>query len=438
MSNFFLDGLLTNVFEGFAKRKAKTSDACVYTLDKATLEGLYRNNRLIQKVVNLLPEDAAIKPPIISFGGDAKIDGDAVWQYLKKIGTLHAFTMAGKLGRLYGDGYIILGVDDGRDYWEPVDETRIKSVSILGVKPRYYLYQDGLNSDYYQLTTDSINPITDKNGQKLGSVRIHKGRVLRIAGVSLPCEVRANNSYHNDSVIQAMFTEFVSYTNSVAMGASMLASHSLFKYKLKDLAQLVNQKQQTQLVARFESMLMGLSAMNGLIVDADREDAEFITRNYAGIDTLLQHLQEVLIAVSDYPRSKLLGSSNSSAFSEGGLSDRYEWANKVENYQNNYWLSEMETLVRYVLLSKDSPTKGILPESWSILFPTILQLTLKEQAELRLIVAQTDQINFSNGFITQNEVRQSRFGGAEFGFEITLQDASKDSLLINGMPRSEY
>lgn len=438
MFEFITDGLLAKVFEGFSKRQAKMSDAEISVLPRAVLETMYRNRRIIQNAVNGYPQDANIHPPVISFGSETNLDTAGVSDYLKRIEALDNFSNAGVLGKLYGDGYIILGIDDGRDYWEPVDESRIRSVTILGVKSRHYLYQDGINCEYYYLCQDSVNGIKDKDGKPIGSIRIHKSRVLRIAGIWLPDEIRNHNNYHNDSVVQAMFSEFTAYIESVAMGASMLASHSIFKYKLKDLAVLINNKQQQVLIDRFESMLMGMSAMNGLIVDADREDAEFVQRNYSGVDTLLIHLQEQMIAVCDMTRYRLLGLSNVGAFSESGLSDRYEWASRVNRYQHNYWGKELEKLVRYIMLARDGPTRGVIPQSWSIEFPSILQLTDKEEAELRLIDAQTDTLHFNMGTLVQDEIRQSRFGGTEYGREITLQSKSKDSLLINGVKRSEY
>lgn len=435
MNNFFADGLLTKVFSNFNKRKPTIEDATTFRLDKVSCEGLYHSSRIIQKATNERPYNAVMKSPIVQFG-DKGFNPSDVASELKNQKVLTAFRDAGQYGLLYNDGHIILGINDGRDYWEPVDTNKIQSIDWLDVKSGHYLYQTGTNLDYYQLATDSTRAIPNREGdKKITNIIIHKDRILRIPGVRLPSEMLSSNGYHNDSIIQAMFTEFTNYIGSCAMGASMLKSHSIFKYKLQDLVQLTVQQDKQALIDRFESILMGLDSLGGLIMDADREDAEFVHRNYSGVDTLLTHLQEVLIAASDMPRSKLLGSSNSSAFSEGGLSDRYEWANKIDSYQRNYFLSELERYLTYLFLSKTGPTRGVLPDSWEVSFPTILQLTEKEKSELMRIDADTFQKHLEMGTLTQQEIRMACWGGSTYSNQITLMDGTKDSLLINGVGR---
>jgi hypothetical protein len=51
-----------------------------------------------------------------------------------------------------------------------------------------------------------------------------------------------------------------------------------------------------------------------------------------------------------------------------------------------------------------------------------LQLTLKEQAELRNLLADADSKNVAMGVLHPMEIRHSRFGDAEFNTNITLNE----------------
>jgi len=96
-----------------------------YKLSKWELENLFQNDRLIEKAIAAYPRDAARN------WGEWSLDsGDpqAIPQYAKGLRLRKAFTEAGIDGRLYGDAFIVLGIDDGQPAEEPVDEARIQSV----------------------------------------------------------------------------------------------------------------------------------------------------------------------------------------------------------------------------------------------------------------------------------------------------------------------
>ena len=166
------------------------------------------------------------------------------------------------------------------------------------------------------------------------------------------------------------------------------------------------------------SINSGLSTIGGLVLDADGEDADFATQNYGGAKDILLHLLDRLVAVSDMPKSKLLGSSNSSAFSEGGLSDRYEWASCVERFQVNHWEEPLTILSDYLFRAKKAFNLGEF--DYAIEFPSILQLTHKEEAELRKLYAESYRIHLDGGILLPDEVRNSLFGGSSYNIDITL------------------
>jgi hypothetical protein len=117
------------------------------------------------------------------------------------------------------------------------------------------------------------------------------------------------------------------------------------------------------------------------------------------------------------PYTNLWGTPTGGAFSESGASDRYEWANQIDRYRSSHIEPALNRLTELLLLAEGYD----LPDyHWNWENP--LQLTLKEQAELRNLLADADSKNVSMGVLHPMEIRHSRFGDAEFNTNITLNE----------------
>jgi phage-related protein (TIGR01555 family) len=448
MQNVGLDGFFLNAVSAVTSRFSRSGGRgdpnsavslpdTVERLDSRTCFQLYQQSKFIQKIVDTYPEESAMMEPEWDVTDDDVLDVDALQQALRDLkvyntgesytGTMNGFVEASVLSRLDGDGFLIMGINDGQDFDQPVNDLAIRSVDWLYCCSGNYLTRDATRRDFYQFSTDIRSGVESLRGVRY----IHESRVLSFAGKKLPGELFKDNGYRNDSIVQAIFSEFCRFINSVNAGAGMLSSHSIFKYKLAGLSSLKGTQGQETLVNRFTSIMLGLNSIGGLFFDANMEDADFIQRQYSGVDTLTSLILDIFVAVSDMPRSKLLGSSNSSAFSEGGQSDRYEWSQKVHAWQVKNWKSNLELLAWYLLPNRQNTIK------YQVRFPSILQLTDKEQAELRNLYADADTKYITAGVLMTEEVRESRFGGTDFNTEITLQNEEPEDVEEEEAPESE-
>jgi phage-related protein (TIGR01555 family) len=400
---------------------------------------LYRGSKLVQKLVDLLPQDSTKKWGKITLGeGDETPDFS---DYEMRLNLRNAIARAAIAGRLTGDGFIALGIDDGLLWDEPVDESRIKSISWLKVLNRHDLqplygrggYED---PEYFRFTID-------KNrwpGEEI-PWKIHKSRVLRVPGTLLPEDILRDTSGYNDSVLIATFQAFRQYMSGMGSSAGMLADYSVFVYGLSGLSDMLSSVDEESaaeakeaLLNRFLAIQMGMSTVKGLMLDAENESASFISRNYGGVDQILDRLLELLVANSGMPRTKLLGSSNTGAFSEGGLSDRYEWADCISGYQQLFLHQPVKQLYRYLFLAADSPAKGALPAAWDFEWAETLQLTKLEQAQLEETLGKADMLALRNGTLHPREVRESRYGGQTFGLTITIDPDLTEELMKKPEP----
>jgi len=267
----------------------------------------------------------------------------------------------------------------------------------------------------------------------IGRHLIHKSRVIEFAGKRLWGNARGYNYGRDDSIVQAMFSEFVSWNTAIASSGNMINSHSLFKYKLKGLSQLVKSNDKSALYNRFNTMMMGLSSLRGYVLDADGEDIEFVNRNYSGVDKIIAELKESLASAANMPYTKIWGSPTGGAFSESGASDRYEWANIIDRYRSASIEPGLNRLTKLILLADNKS----IPKQWHWHWNSPLQLTLKEQAEMQNILADADTKNVNMGVLHPMEVRYSRFGNAEFNAVITLEDKYEGELMAKPEVKSE-
>lgn len=385
---------------------------------------LFRSSKLIQRAVTAYPDAATSKWLKFEFGSSKRLKPDSIDQYLQNLSTgslQSALTLAATEANLHGDAYILLGIDDGRNWHEPVDELNIKSFKWVEVLyPNEVQIKSGVGfrkPELYQLNLSY--PI--EADTEIRYITVHKSRILHLYGVQLTGQSFIENGYKNDSIIQAALNEFSRMQQGLGASSAMLADYSLFKYKLHGLRK-IGQKTNLgdrgtldieMLMQRFIAMQMGMSVTNGLAVDAETEDAEFINRSFQGVDSILNILIDAFVSATDLPRSKLLGTSSRVGLgTEGrGEQERYEWASLVEDWQNARLRDHIRYCLRLALLSKDSPSKGRLPDTYGLRFNSVLQLTQKETAEIRKIESETDNLDITNGIITPLEARMSRHGG---------------------------
>jgi phage-related protein (TIGR01555 family) len=421
------DSGLTDVMDR-ANIPIKESDLSLgLIIDDVTALELYRSSSLIKKIVNAIPEVATEKPFNIDLGASSG-EGVDIYGELEKIpcsihrngfreefyGINEAFFEADQMARLFGNSYIFMGINDGQTNDQPVNINNITSIDYLYVLSHQQLTPDGANNRY----TYSRNIQAPESLQE--TFYVHPSRVLRFYGSKIPSGISIG-TYQDDSIIQSVYNSFIGMSGAVGASRDMLQKHSAFIYAIKGFKETAKLPEGSQrdnwFKAVFKGILDGIGRTGGVLMDAD-STASFINRNYGGVDTLVDLLMNWFVAHSGLPRSKLLGSSNSSAFSEGGFSDRMEFASAVSSYQSNHYKSKLKTLISYYLVSKQSIVKKV--DKWDISFPSVLVLTPKEQADLEKTYAESDTIRIRDGVLTENEVRQSRYSGTNFGTIITL------------------
>lgn len=410
----------------------------VYRLPIILLDELYRGSTLIQKIVNLLPADATKKWGELTVSGDDEVPENIQTEYtdyedrleLKKL-----FRYASQQARHHGNHYIVLGIDDGRLWNEPVDTERIRTIawardlSCEDLLPDPGFYGEYRDPEHYQFSLNQRSWPDEELPRQ-----IHKDRILKFCGVSLPESALEHTQGYDDSVLQAVYFAFSQFIQALGASSSMVADFSVFTYALEGLSAMLSAqddagKEQAQqaLLTRFRAIDMGKSVTKGLMHDATNEKVDFINRTYSGVDNIVNALLDMLVTESGYPRSKLVGNSEKGLFSESGESDRYAWAELVETHQADCLEPNLTKVQEYIFAAVDGPTPtGGDFSSFGWYWYDTLQLTRKEQAELESIHARTDIMYMRAEVIHRDEIRKSRFGGAHGYSDIITISADYD------------
>ncbi|BAS57977.1 hypothetical protein NIES2135_26400 [Leptolyngbya boryana NIES-2135] len=394
----------------------------VATLDRTEIHSLYRQNKICEKVVNLLPVAATSKNWLeITLGKGRKTIPSKLIKLSEELNFRDHVRESAIAGRLDGDGFIILGIDDGQAPDQPVNEARIRQISWIQSVDRYCLTpltNSGMpgNPDYYQL---SLPHNIMREGLSYG--RIHRTRVLRFSGKRLYGRLIEENGHYNDSVLLAFYASFMRYLLALEYSVRMVQDYDTFIYKLKGLGQLILQGKEEDILKRFRAILLSKSALGGIAMDGDGEDGSYVGRNFSGLDSLIDRLKDDTAAAADMPPTKLWGSSQKTALSNSAEGDKFAWADAVEDYQSENLDEPVTEFFRLLMLAQNSPTGGRVPDDWAVKYKSVLRLNLKEQVELRgKQTKEVDLPSIAAGTLSQEEVRQGAWGGSEYSIERVL------------------
>jgi len=434
VTNFDSHGLnqifsgLSNPLTGIGTTRDKTKRFHVNQISRLherDLENLYRSEGLLTRLVNCFPLECrrdwmSIKQ--IRLENQAEQPVGELYHYLEKlktkkgkIGVKEAFTQASILGRQHGDGFILIGIADGQDPKEPVNEKTIQSIEWLKVLTRYEIYpdtKDSHNPDYYSVWFNDFEKTW------------HHTRVLRFSGTKLYDDALTYNSGYNDSVIQKVFDTWSAWQQGLIAGSAMLADYDQGVYGFKGLGQALKEDlragtntRQKQIQERLYSAEMGRSVMKALLLDMDEESFNYVTRSYAGASQIMELLKDALISQVDLPEYKLFNKSTSggalSTQQTAGLAQRYDWNSHKNNWMTDNWVEPYEQLLRFAMFAKDAP----LPTEIEIEVSANakVELTPLEKIEAQVQATQRDAANIELGIYSpltaQNAYKQGEWDG---------------------------
>jgi len=413
------------------KSKYTTTQPIVF-LTQEELEGLY-GEWIPRRIVDIVAEQSTRKGFKVLFGGEGAAAEEVVGieQVIEDLYILENFMLASKNARLYGGACILLYIDDGRRADQPVDKRNIRSIEGLEVLDRWQIapvineenLYDYSKATYYQIISGDLIAQPQLT-------YIHKDRILRFDGTWLPYRIRQRNYGWGMSSLQSVYDSFKHYWTGLNSAATLLTEFDVFVHKLRGLSTMLAAGKEKDVRDRLVLNDMSRSIYRGYAIDAEKEEIEFISRNFGGIGDVLEKLRIDIIGASQIPHTILFGESPSGLGSTGRSEER-DFAKMLGDYQSAHYKRPLQKLMEMIMLSKDGPTKGKVPDSWRIAFNDLFELNEREKADVRARVAAVDGRMLQLGVLHPQEVRMARYGGSEWSMETALDPSlqANDAML---------
>lgn len=408
------------------------------TLKYPDLLAAWRNDWLSREQIESKARDATRKwaelkldfgdtvPP----GGDADGDGDRdledveadVERYLDELdedrGIEGLFCEAIAWAELFGGALMVLGIDDGGDLAEPLDETRIRGI-------RWIFLAEAFNAPVaeYELGADAGRRYgkpkiyTAANFETRQTVRVHASRTIRFPGPMTPREHVLQNGGWQDSALQATAEAIRDYHAGQAGATNALRKFSIDLFKQKGLAQAAAAPGGAdKLRARARALKAGIQLGGVAMVDADLESYEVTGRPVGGMAELIDRKNRNVSGAINVPETKIFGQA-AGTVRAGAESDDATYCADVASLQKRLLVRQLKRLVQLACLSQDGPTGGVLPRSIKVCPRPLEEPSAKDKAEVFKLRAEALKTLVDAQIIDALEAR-AEFAGGDHGVEL--------------------
>jgi hypothetical protein len=404
-------------------------------LDKNFCDAVYARSMIARRAVDLLPTRALRL--FRSWEGEQalpKADKEIVKALFKvyEKQLKRPFLDAAIMGRMYGDGYVVMFWDDvdpndHNGMAKPIDYRKAKNLLGATAKSCHYLTPvDGFGPESARKFHLSINTQAMTEAERDEYTRsgkrayrqVHASRVIHIPGLMAPMDLRVDRLGQNMSVLEYLDEPLTEWQSGKYSAIDMLKTHSLFKLAMSNLAVKSMAGAVGELVNRFKTILNGMKYLGSVVLDKNQEEAEFVSRSYSGVDKLIDSIDGFLSTSSDIPKAFLLNDGNAFA-GEQGLGARYELAALIQDYIASHLTPALNKFAE-TWFAANAPGKMALFTDLSPVFNDALMQTRHEKAEVLFKLAQSDVQWNGIGAINLESIR-TRWEDGTFNDELVLK-----------------
>lgn len=403
-------------------------------LDTEACSVLYHYNPLARKICEIFPEDAMREGVCAKDEDGATLEN--VEARLTELGAVEALTLAAIWGNVYGWGACYIGVDDGRPQSKPLDPAAVTQVRFLRVVDRRDVspstwYEDPLHPKFQQPQTFTFTQSGAGATKPISAVQIHESRFIAFDGARTGVREQRANGGFSHSKLQAVQEQLLRVGVSWDNAAQLLQVVSQTVMKIKGLQHaLVSDKGAEALEKRAQLVDMARGITRSLWIDADGEEVMNLSTPLGGVSDVLDRLGAMLAASTGIPVTKFFG-TQPTGLGATGEADERSWNNRVESYREQEMLPALDMLVS--CLAAELGEKGDIV----VAFPSLDRPTDAETAEIRLKVAQADQIYTTIQAVLPEEIAVSRFGGPNYSIDTHLKPGPREELEFPAPPGSE-
>ena len=388
-------------------------------LSPIELTNMYATNAMVQNIVDIPAEDLTRAGFTLKMK-DEKLK-NAYESKLKQLRLKNTFKDLYAYDRLYGDGFISIGIvaNSPFELSEPLDMADIKEIPYINAFSNqkvnnFFVNEDMFSSRFGKVEQFEVSRRSNATGgDGLGITediqeKVHYSRVIHQQSKRLEGE------HLGLSLIESLSDILTVMDTSLWSVGQMLYDYVFKVFKSNDVADLSSEEKATL------GMLMDYKFRTEAmaIIESDEELSKEGT-NTTGVDQLLTFVWDYLAGAVRMPKTVLKGQESGTI--TGAQYDVMNYYSRIAAIQENEMRPQIEYLMRCLMSAENECGGPIDPDEteWSIEFNPLWNVDAKTDAEIRKLTAETDKMYIEQGVLEPEEVHETRFG--RFGLTSTAK-----------------
>lgn len=335
-----------------------------------------------------------------------------IMKELMKLKSKSKVNLSTKWMRLYGGSVIVMGIRDGGKLTKPVkgwpNNINIKGIDWLQV----YSAHDVWDINQTDIITKSLDPLFGDieffriKNKANRTFTVHRSRCLVFHGEPSPGRIDSigfDNVYWGISALQSVFENLRTFGGVTQGIANILYEFIIGKYTIENLEELLAEKNAAGLYRRMNIIDRSKSVIHAVLLGPN-EKYERDTANVSGLADLMDKFMIILSAVTEIPATRLWGQSpkGENATGESDLTNYYDF---IEAKQETQITEPTQTLVEYI----NSYLKATGNDIPVVHYNSPRSPKPKEEADIKKLVAEADNIYIQTGVRTPEQVQEKRF-----------------------------
>lgn len=433
-----LDGPYENLVSGLGSGRDPgryTTAAPMRLFSESELESLYVADGFARRIVDVPATDMVRAGFSIEVEGeDESEEEDAyapVMARMEELTVSEHMCEALKLSWLYGGSLVVIGIKDGGDLAEPLNEKSVQGIDFLRVYDRYRVsrmsrYDDPADSRYGQTQTYLVSPV---NGTPY---LVHESRCIVMHGEYVPERLRElQDGWSASRLVQCWY-------QLQRLGVSHMWTEKLLERSQQAVNKMTGMAQQLMapggqqaVINRLNLLDISRNIMNTVAIDA-LDEYTVTSNSFAGLPDVLDRFATALSAVTGMPKTLLFG-EQARGLGNANEGDLQNWYSQIKQWQNTKLKNPLDRIVKLLATSL-----GIPDQNYMIEFEPLHVPSEKEEAETKKIEADIKKVNadtavayVTSGALDPSELRQTLIEKSDYIMDGSIQIVQAED---DGMP----
>jgi phage-related protein (TIGR01555 family) len=353
------------------------------TQDWQLLTSLYRTSWIVQRVCNVIPEDALADLSIEAPGLETK-ELHRLEEEIRSTHLRDSILEGLRWGRLYGGAAAIIMISgQEEDLSLPIDINNItigafRGLYIVdrwsGIYPGLDLVDNDRDPDF---GLPEYYEVRDENGG--GTYRVHHSRVLRFCGTKMPYWEQVAEQYWGTSAIESMYDELIKRDNVAHNIANLTFKACLSVLQVENLDQMFATSSSVH-QRRMYAMLSAINTLEnslGIRLVNKGDDIQQLQYSFSGLPEVMDSAMMDMAGATSIPVTRLFGRSPA-GMNSTGESDEKMYRQTLEQERSVHITPVLEKLIPIVCRS----AIGYFPAGCQFKYPSLIEMSPEQKAQI--------------------------------------------------------